>query len=188
MKRYSAAHLLTAMLIAAGFDASAAPPPQAHSWGTIGIFTNVNINYQDKVSTPIGTLAIVKKGDDGDETFSIALRGKIIAAVEDGPEFVSIEAIYPAKHPRYFLIELSSGGDACPDFYELVDLNNSAAPIVTGQFGNCNVLDNIQLVDGVLHFKIPSVQFEDQEDEWDYKDGKLTEHLAKSGTRRPDPE
>ncbi|HEX8720755.1 MAG TPA: hypothetical protein VF736_09015 [Pyrinomonadaceae bacterium] len=94
----------------------------------------------ETAQTPAGELSVVRRrAPDDAVTIVVKLGEKVLAEKEGGYRTAGIHGTYPARAPRYALIELTEGGLTCASKFAIVDLSREGAARVTEDFGNCGV-------------------------------------------------
>ena len=68
---------------------------------------------------------------------------------------VLIQDVYRGGGRTYVLIAEQSGGNACPSFYQAVDLSGGT-PVASPRFGNCSDVPRVGVVGGALRVSVPA--------------------------------
>lgn len=86
---------------------------------------------------------------------SVAVNG-VTLHTEEGAFSVSLKRIVSGGGSHFALIEIASGGAACPAMYRVIDLA-ARQPSISAEFGTCSDLPRTETRDGVLRVTLPNL-------------------------------
>jgi hypothetical protein len=99
-----------------------------------------------RVETYDGTLTITRITNGGEWEFHVRV-DSVLLLRDDVAERVSLHTITAWSGGLAALLEVSSGGSACPSMYRIVEFAEGSRPTVTEEFGDCSDIPLV-LLDG----------------------------------------
>ena len=119
-----------------------------------------------QLNTVAGRLAITQSGDMPVFEFHITLNGNDLFTDNDDQSLNTV-LVQPVEHPSLLVLQLSSGGTACPARYRLLDLGTKPKPFLSDEIGNCSDLVKLVSQKNKLLLNFPKIGGAEAE-RWSY--------------------
>lgn len=110
--------------------------------------------HSDTLETIAGSLSIMRVTDG--EQFVVQLGDRLVARFDDYFA-VSISNSRSTPDAQFVLIELTTGGNACPSTYRALEIKSNGEATLSDEFGNCSDLPSTSLRDGALQVRFPRI-------------------------------
>lgn len=127
---------------------------------------------KDVTKFPLGEISIE------DVTVEVkTAKGKTPIAIDESNMSVSVKKQFTntAKDKSLVLLQVSSGGNACPATYMVVEVNASGAVKSTKEFGTCSDIPEIKYTNDILTLKMPNMESK-KSSLFKYENGVVTEN------------
>jgi hypothetical protein len=134
----------------------------------------VQTRSMGQVMTIRGTLELSRSDfEEGGFTVQTVLNDKVIYTERENVS-LGIDTSYPKEGPaRLILLEVPSGGTACPSFYRVLEIKDDGSTVRSKTFGNCGNNARSSFTQGVLRIDFPKAGRAAPES-WTYQNGTLS--------------
>lgn len=109
--------------------------------GTLKTYSNGGVYFEPTLSAPASADIAINPQDDG--TIVVA-HGEQVLLSTDMYHSITINHEQPLAQGKAVLLELNSGGIACPVLYQLAVIRPDALPLLTPTFGTCSDLGKLK--------------------------------------------
>lgn len=140
--------------------------------GATVTYSDGSVYFSPKFAQQVGKPALEFTIDNNQDDYvmSILLDGQLVSTVNDYYT-ASIDREFTTSSGKVALIQLSSGGTACPAEYMLAIARNDAQPLVTPTFGTCSDMPNITTKGENIFMSFPGNP--DEKWAWDHSEYRL---------------
>lgn len=119
------------------------------------------------------TLETVEKKDSFSRDYILKYNGKSVLRLVDSEYFIiDLKKAFTIKGDKVVLLELNTGGTACPALYTFVTVKSDGTAKKTEEFGTCSDLVEVFRQADTVIVKMPKLQGTGKET-YIYKDGNL---------------
>lgn len=116
--------------------------------------------------------------DFGNSSVQVLLDKKIVYEEKEYP-FVYLNGFFNVGNRVLLIISLSEGGNACPAYYKIINIQDKQNITVTKEFGTCSDLIQARLEKNSLSITMPAMHPDNPNGNWEYHEGKLIDKNAK---------
>ena len=109
--------------------------------GAMVTYSNGSVYFEPKFSAPTSPGLSISQQDDG--TIEVA-NGEQVLLSTDMYHSITIKHEQPLAQGKAVLLELNTGGVACPVLYQLAVIRSDALPLLTPTFGTCSDLGKLK--------------------------------------------
>ncbi|ONG00717.1 hypothetical protein BWQ95_23655 [Aeromonas hydrophila] len=109
--------------------------------GTLKTYSNGSVYFEPTLSAPASADIAINPQDDG--TIVVA-HGEQVLLSTDMYHSITIKHEQPLAQGKAVLLELNTGGVACPVLYQLAVIRSDALPLLTPTFGTCSDLGKLK--------------------------------------------